>query len=97
MMKKVIEKCKKIIEKLRMRSKLKRMDAIWYERGGSCFGLFPPSYYYKYSEEEMEKLKEQELGKLRAIIEDYKNRYESEMKNKEMNNNQGNNTEKNNG
>ena len=88
MMKKIIEKCEDIFEKLRTRRKLKRMDELWYQRGGCCFGLFPPSYYYKYSEEEMEKLKEQELGKLRAIIEDYKNRYENEMKNAEKNKNE---------
>ena len=45
---------KKWIEKRRWKLKLERMDFIWYFYGGSSWQLFPPSYYYTHSPEEVE-------------------------------------------
>lgn len=41
---------------------------------GSCFRLFPPSYYRKYSPEKLSKMKETELATLRAMLEEYEKR-----------------------
>lgn len=36
--------------------KLREMDDIWELMGGSCWGLFPPSFYYTHTEEEIERI-----------------------------------------
>lgn len=36
--------------------KLWEMDRLWELMGGSCWGLFPPSFYYTHTEEEIERI-----------------------------------------
>jgi len=64
-------KIERIYEKIRLRRKLKRMDSLWSLYGGSCFGLFPPSFYHKHSEEEIQRLQQEEIRKLKEILNDY--------------------------
>ena len=71
-----IKKLKNIISRIRFRLKLKRMDDWWYLMGGSCFGLFPPSFYYTHTEEEMKRITDRELDKLRAIRDKYFSEYD---------------------
>ena len=59
---------KRIIEKVKFRIKLKRMDDWWYYIGGSCFGLFPPSFYYTHTEEEVRRITDETLERLRSMI-----------------------------
>ncbi len=49
------------------RRRMRSMDEQWYLTGGNCFGLFPPSFYYRHTEEEAEQIVLRELDKLRKI------------------------------
>lgn len=59
---------KGIIEKVKFRIKLKHMDDWWYYTGGICFGLFPPSLYYTHTEEEVGRITDETLERLRSMI-----------------------------
>ena len=63
---------RKWIQKLRYRAKLRRMDEMWRWMGGSCWGLFPPSFYLTHSPEEIQRRKKEELDKLKAMLEEFK-------------------------
>lgn len=71
----MIGKCigvlKDLFHKSRFRIKLKEMDDWWYYTGGSCFGLFPPSFYYTHTEEEIKQITEETLGRIRALLEEF--------------------------
>ncbi len=51
-----IKKCndlsKEVIQEIKFRRKLKKMDSVW-DMGFKCFGL-PPSFYYTHTKEEIE-------------------------------------------
>lgn len=66
---KCIERIKKQIDKIKFRIKLKQMDDVWYYTGGSCWGLFPPSFYYTHTEEEIKRIKEDTIKRLYEMIE----------------------------
>ena len=59
---------KGVIEKVIFRIKLKRMDDWWYCTGGNCFGLFPPSFYYTHTKEEVRRITDEVLERLRSMI-----------------------------
>ncbi len=44
---------KKVIDKIKLKIKLTRMDLEWKLMGGLCFGLFPLSFYYTHTDEEI--------------------------------------------
>ncbi|CDB30648.1 MAG: hypothetical protein V8T29_02315 [Oscillospiraceae bacterium] len=67
---------KKWIEKRRWKLKLERMDFIWYFYGGSSWQLFPPSYYYTHSPEEVEAETARILNELEAMVLGYKKKLE---------------------
>lgn len=71
MMKAFVDIIKSIYKKIEFRRKLRRMDDLWYMFGGSCFGLFPPSFYYTHTEEEIKRITEREIAELHAMIEEY--------------------------
>ena len=50
------------------RIKLKQMDDWWYYTGGSCWGLFPPSFYYTHTEEEIERITKETKARIQALI-----------------------------
>ena len=62
-----IKRLRSLIRKFRSHMKLKQLDDWWYLMGGSCFGLFPPSFYHTHTEEEIKRITDEELYKLRAI------------------------------
>lgn len=66
---KCVERIKKQIDKIKFRIKLKHMDEVWYYTGGSCWGLFPPSFYYTHTEEEIKRIKEDTIKRLYEMIE----------------------------
>lgn len=68
----IVTKIKGIYKRIAFRRKLKRMDDLWYMYGGSCFGLFPPSFYYTHTEEEVKRIAEGEIASLKALIEQSK-------------------------
>lgn len=51
--------------------KLKQMDDFWYFMGGNCFGLFPPSFYYTHTEEEIKRITEETMAELQALFDEY--------------------------
>ena len=71
-------KIKSICEKIRLRRKLKTMESLWNFYVGSCFGLFPPSFYHKHSEKEIQRLQREEIARLKEILNDYIKRNESQ-------------------
>lgn len=68
MIKAVVKFIKKIIQKIIFRIKLREMDEWWYMTGGSCFGLFPPSFYYTHTEEEIERITKETLDRCTELI-----------------------------
>lgn len=71
----MIRLLKDFIHKIWFRIKLKEMDDMWYLMGGSCFGLFPPSFYYTHTEEEIKQITEETLGNLYDMIAEYEAKY----------------------
>lgn len=65
---KIGETTKKIYKHLKLKAKLQQMDDMWYFMGGNCFGLFPPSFYYTHTQEEIDRITKEEIGKLKAIL-----------------------------
>lgn len=66
---KCIEWIKGQIERIRFQYKLKRMDDEWFLSGRSCWELFPPSFYYTHTEEEVKRIKEETIKRLYEKIE----------------------------
>lgn len=75
MIRKCIGLLKKLFHKIKWHIKLKEMDDWWYFTGGNCFGLFPPSFYYTHTEEEIKQITEETIGRLRAMIAEYEAEY----------------------
>ena len=48
--------------------KIKRIDDWWYYMGGSCWRLFPPSFYYTHTEEEIERITVETKARIQALI-----------------------------
>ena len=69
----IIKRCikgiKKLIDNIRFRIKLQQMDDMWYLFGGSCWGLFPPSFYYTHTEDEIKRIEEETIKELYEMLE----------------------------
>ncbi len=50
--------------------------------GGNCFGLFPPSFYYTHTQEEIELIKYKIIKELEEIIKRYDSDNEKEKPDK---------------
>ena len=48
------------------------MDDLWYLMGGSCWGLFPPSFYYTHTEDEIKRIEEETIKELYEMLEQWK-------------------------
>lgn len=66
----MLDKIIKLFEKIIFRLKLHLMDASWYEMGGRCWGLFPPSFYVTHSDEEIEQITKETLAELKELIDE---------------------------
>lgn len=66
---------KRIIGKIKRRIWLRELDNRWWMMGGSCFGLFPPSFYEIHSEEEISRIRQETLQELKDIIKGYECRH----------------------
>lgn len=64
----MLNKVKHFIKIIRFKMKLREMDDIYYMTGQSCFSLFPPSFYYTHTPEEIERITQEELAKIMEII-----------------------------
>lgn len=74
-MKQIKEKISIFFKQIRTRMQLRGMDNIWSIYGGSCFGLHAPSFYYKHSEEEIERIQKEEIAKLKEILNEFEMRH----------------------
>ncbi len=45
------------------------MDDWWYYTGASTYELFPPSFYYTHTQEEIERITEEKKKRIQALIE----------------------------
>ncbi len=62
---------RKMQQKLRFKIKLWEMDREWEYMGGSCWGLFPPSFYYTHTEEEIERISKEIMERLKKLIDEF--------------------------
>ena len=66
---------KKWIKKIWYRHKLRRMDRRWRIQGGASYQLFPPSFYYAHSPEEIQGIADRELLSLTVLVQKYEEKY----------------------
>lgn len=59
---KIYRYIEKMIDKVTFKIKLREMDSLWELMGGSCWGLFPPSFYYTHTKEEIEQITKEEFS-----------------------------------
>ena len=74
-MKEHIIRLKILFYKIKTYRKLKKMDDWWYFMGGSCFGLFPPSFYCTHSEEEIKRIRDETLAEAYSMINQLDTKY----------------------
>lgn len=71
----VVRKCigalKKIKHRIMFKIKLWEMDSLWELMGGSCWGLFPPSFYYTHTEEEIERITKETIESCQKMIDEF--------------------------
>ena len=59
---------RRLFEKILFRIKLWDMDRQWRMMGGNCFSLFPPSFYYTHTPEEIERIKWEQIEGIKKIL-----------------------------
>ncbi len=59
---------RRLFEKILFRIKLWDMDRQWRMMGGNCFSLFPPSFYYTHTPEEIERIKWEQIEEIKKIL-----------------------------
>lgn len=65
---KIIGIVKAWIDKIIFRIKLSEMDSLWYYSGASGWELFPPSFYYTHTEEEIVRITAETKARIQALI-----------------------------
>ena len=55
---------------IKWRAKLCRMDSMWRFMGGQCNRLFPPSFYYTHTDEEIKEAVDEAVRPLEQILEE---------------------------
>lgn len=58
----------KAFKAILFRIKLHEMDEWWYLTGRSGWGLFPPSFYYTHTEEEIERIRAETIERIQKLI-----------------------------
>ena len=61
---------KRMTHKILFKIKLWEMDRWWEFIGGSCWQLFPPSFYYTHTEEEIEVIIEETIERISRMIDE---------------------------
>lgn len=67
---KCISVLKKITCKVMFKIRLWEMDRWWEYTGGSSWQLFPPSFYYIHTEEEIEQITKETVQRITKMIDD---------------------------
>lgn len=65
---KIVKMIIKIYKMLKLNAQMRRLDKMWYFFGGNCFGIFPPSFYYTHTEQEIEQKKKETIEKLKELL-----------------------------
>lgn len=68
---KFIGTLKKMIDKVTFQIKLREMDSLWELMGGSCWGLFPPSFYCTHTKEEIEQITKETIESCKKMIDEF--------------------------
>ncbi len=68
---KFIGTLKKMIDNVTFKIKLREMDSLWELMGGSCWGLFPPSFYYTHTKEEIEQITKETIESYQKMIDEF--------------------------
>jgi hypothetical protein len=68
---KCVNGIKSLAKKIRFRLKLWEMDDMWRYTGGGCFGDYPPSFYYTHTPEEVRRIKQEEIARLRSMLDKF--------------------------
>lgn len=68
------EYMRRLFRKIMFRLKLMDMDYQWRMLNGSCFSLFPPSFYFLHTQEEIERITREEIAELKRILQEYQER-----------------------
>ena len=68
---KFIGTLKKMIDNVTFKIKLREMDSLWELMGGSCWGLFPPSFYYTHTKEEIEQITKETIESCQKMIDEF--------------------------
>ena len=64
-----------VFYKIYFRIRLRHIDSEWYYWNDTGFSLFPPSFYYTHSEDEIERTTEETLAELRTMLSEYDEKY----------------------
>lgn len=71
---KIIKKCFNLLLKpvkiILFKIKLLDMDEQWYLSWEPCWSLFPPSFYYTHTEEEIERITAETIERIRKLIDE---------------------------
>ncbi|MBQ8118523.1 MAG: hypothetical protein IJ147_10775 [Lachnospiraceae bacterium] len=59
------------IKRIQFKHRLRRMDRRWRMQGGASYDLFPPSFYYTHSAQEIKEITDREISCLREMIRKY--------------------------
>jgi hypothetical protein len=68
---KCVNGIKGFVKRIRFRMKLWAMDDMWRYTGGGCFGDYPPSFYYTHTPEEVKRIKQEEITRLKAMLDEF--------------------------
>ena len=68
---KFIGTLKKMIDNVTFKIKLREMDSLWELMGGSCWGLFPPSFYYTHTKKEIEQITKETIESYQKMIDEF--------------------------
>lgn len=67
-----IGKLKELIRKILFRIKLHQMDRRWYDSEASSWELFPPSFYYTHTQEEIDRIRKETFAQIEEIIDRFR-------------------------
>ena len=63
---------KKLWEKVVFEIRIQIMDAWWRKSMlRSCWEVYPPSFYYRYTPDEQKQIRDRDFARIRALLEEY--------------------------
>ena len=63
---------KKLWEKVVFEIRMQIMDARWRNSMlRSCWEVYPPSFYYRYTPDEQKQIKNRDFARIRVLLEEY--------------------------